>query len=229
MIRCSHCGYKNNNAFLCGGCGNELNIEEQIDIRKRPEGSVNFLNEVVDSIDRIFPAVDDIKPLQAGRVSISMTEMAKESGMLVIDNERWRPIEAETAFRAFLADMFLIIGLSIGTAALSLLLMGTTMFMAVKIYFVVYFFVSFLVWFLFPYLFESSPMALVLYDLTIIKGVVMRMKGDTASFMMLWIMSLLYSFLPVFVIEYIVFLASSEKFQPFIFQLMTIKYIQKTD
>ncbi|HSW61418.1 MAG TPA: hypothetical protein VLJ60_11495, partial [bacterium] len=54
MISCSHCGFENNNYFFCAGCGKTLTVRKKNVFSRLPESSTRFLEEVVNTIEKVF-------------------------------------------------------------------------------------------------------------------------------------------------------------------------------
>ncbi len=224
MTRCHSCGAISNNRFYCRGCGRSLEAVQVCPAAERKR-EVNFLNEVVKTIETVYPEERRTEKIRVQQPSVDMAKLVDSSSIFIVDSERCRRVEGEDNYRAMLLDMGVTVAVPMLFSIGASFILGCSAAMGLKIYFVSYFLVSFLMWFVFPFIFESSPMALIMRDYTLIKGAVGRLKGDLLVMLILWITSLLYSFLPLLLFEYAVSLLYGKHYFPFMFQVAGVKYV----
>ena len=165
MIRCHACGAKNNNHSYCRGCGRSLaNQPSPSPIERRQK--VNFLNEVVKTIETVYPKETQVEKPLIKQPSVAMTRLVDPSAIFIVDNERCHKVEGIKNYKAMAMDMGVTTTVPLTFSIGSTILLKGSAVMGLKIYFVSYFLVSFLIWFVFPYIFESSPMALIFKNYT---------------------------------------------------------------
>jgi len=229
MTKCLNCGCSNLNSHYCQGCGEALTKEKSF-VSSTPSASVSFLDEVIGTIENIFPEEEKEEDTYVAQPVFDIAQIVNDQGIHIIDDQRWKNADIKECFFAFSIDMTITILFSAFSAVLALFIANFSILMSIKIYFVIYALLSFVSWFLFPFVLESSPYALSYYNLTIVKGAVKRIKKEYSTFLILWILSLIYAFFPVLIIESVTFLLRKKnRSMPFIFQLIGIKYMKRMD
>jgi len=227
MIKCSHCDYLNNNYNFCAGCGKEIHIKKKSAFAKLPEGSRRFIDEVVRTIDKVFYPDETIHTtLDMNTQIINMSEISMESGIFIIDDSQWKEADKKAKLNSFFGEISLAYILSLVLSGIGFMLGSSNPEMIFKLFFVCYIFVSFLLWFIFPYLAGTTVTAFAGYRCALFVDRKMSVRGRTTVLLTLSIFMFLHSFLPFFLIEYL--LASKIKsYVPVAFKITGIDYLQK--
>lgn len=229
MIRtCKYCGYINNNYFICSGCGRELRQAKKEKFEKLPESSTIFLNEVKKSIDKVFSQKGGMTPsIEFNSSGLSISDISKESGILLIDNSQWHETDSGTKKTCFYGEILTtyILSLFLSLTAAFAISAGVTIFL--KLFFASYILIAILLWFIFPFMFGVTAFAFVSHGCGLFKDSANSVKNSTVTLLVLFVMVMFYSFLPVFLIEY--FLASKfSSYIPVAMKVAGVDYLMKT-
>jgi len=227
MNRCLNCGSTNNNDCYCKRCGRDIEKAAAVSSLKENKLSINFLNEVINTIEKVFPDQPVTGRDNASVKAINMETFLTNENEFVIDSERWTGVVPSKIFAMFFIEILIILLFSSVSSLLIYKFLDLSIILSVKTYFVIYFITSFLSWVLFPFVTESSPLSSSFTEMILIKGAVKRVKNDFATFFLLWILSFLYSFFPLLFLEGAIFLLFGRNFSPLMFQLAGIKYLQR--
>lgn len=228
MISCPHCGYDNNNYFFCAGCGRSIPQAKQSKIFSRlPESSTRFLEEVVNTIEKVFYVDNSIHTtLDMNTQIINMSEISKESGIFIIDDAQWKDVEGkiklscffgETALAYILSFVLSIIGVVLGSAGLE---------MTFKLFFTCYILVSFLQWFIFPYMSGSTVVAFAGHRCGLFVDRKFSVRGRPGLLLILALFMSLHSFFPFFLFEYLL-AAKIKSYVPLALKITGIDYLKK--
>lgn len=224
---CSHCGFYNTNYRYCGGCGRKLTEKVEKKFSKLPEGSTVFISEVVNTIERVFRSQEVVTPrLENTDRGISFSEIGKESGILYIDGDQWKEPERKEKRSAFFGDIAL-------TYILSSLLVGGAFYLIpfgpalmIKIFYACYIFITMFLWFIFPLVTGSTPISFIVADLSFFRDK-KPLRGKFFTLFTLSILMMLYSFFPLFIIEYLL-MSLMKDYMPLVPKAMGIRYLKKT-
>ena len=228
MIKvCGHCGFHNTNYRYCGGCGRKLIDKAEKTFTKLPEGSTVFVNEVVNTIERVFRSQEIVTPsLENSEPGISFTEIGKESGILYIDGDQWIKPEGNEKRTAFFGDVVLTYFLSAILAASAFYLVPMSMVLTVKIFYACYIFITTFLWFIFPLVTGSTAVSFISGNLAFFKEN-KPVKGKFFTLLTLSILIILYAFFPLFFIEYLL-MSFMKDYIPLALKVTGIGYLKKT-
>lgn len=224
---CTHCGFHNTNYRYCGGCGRKLTEKIEKKFSKLPEGSTVFINEVVNTIERVFSSQEVVTPsFENSEPGISLSEIGKESGILYIDKNQWVKPDSKEKRASFFSDVGLIYVLCGLVVAGAFYLIPMTPVLGVKIFYACYIFTTLFFWLLFPLATGSTPVSFATSDLAIFKEN-KAVKGKFFTLLSLSILIVLYSFVPLFFIEYLL-MTIIKGYMPLALKVSGISYLKKT-
>lgn len=226
-IRCNHCEFENNNYKYCSACGRELVLKKRNSFVKLPEGSAKFLVEVVNTIERVFYPEDITAPnIEIKNSAISMTEIARESGIFIIDNNQWKDVDKKTKTSCFYAEISITYILSLILAGIGFFAGSTGIDMTLKMFFTCFIFISFLLWFIFPYIAGSTVFAFSKFRCGLFVEKKQSVSGKPLLLLILFMFVMVYSFLPFFLFEYML---SSKlgNYTPAALKITGIDYLEK--
>ena len=225
-VTCRHCGYINNNHFFCSGCGRELKFESKPEFEKLPENSTIFLNEVKKTIDRLFHEETAIQSLEVTKVGLSISDIARESGVMIIDGGQWKEPDRKVRISCFYADISLTYILSLALSILAAVVGSAGSEILMKMFFSSYIFCAFMLWFIFPFISGLTAFSFIGYRCGIFKDGQVSVRGNVTALMMLFVVVVFYSFPPFFLIEYIV-ATRFEKYVPAAQKAAGVDYLLK--
>jgi|GEM_PF-2907450 len=224
---CRHCGFHNTNDRYCGGCGRKLVDEVQKKFAKLPEGSTVFISEVINTIERVFRSQEIVTPsLENSQPGISFSEIAKESGILYIDGDQWVKPKGHEKRTAFFGDVVLTYFLSMILAVAVFYVIPMNTILAIKIFYACYIFITILLWFIFPLVTGSAAVSLISGDLSFFKDS-RSVRGKFFTLLVLALFMVLYSFFPLFLIEYLT-MSLMKDYMPLALKVAGISYLKKT-
>lgn len=226
MMKCSHCDYVNTNYSFCAGCGRELALKEKAPFVKLPDSSTKFLTEVIKTIEKIFSPDEMMNAtLDMDTQMINMSDISKESGIFIIDDSQWKEVDAKVRLNSFFGETAVAYILSLILVLTGAILGPSGAEMTFKLFFTCYIFVSFLQWFIFPYLTGSTVTAFAGYRCSLFVDKKLSVRGKAGLLLILSIFMVLYSFVPFFLIEYVV--ASKIKcYVPVALKITGIDYLE---
>jgi len=160
----------NESSFVCLGCGRTVEIESEQKKDAFLDKKIDFMSEVIGIIDNTYPKEGIVSSEVSDSLSIDVSKIAFEEGIMIIEGEKYRDVEEISAYRAFLGDILCSVLFPLVFALGFDFIIHVDLIALIKVYFVAYFIVSFFIWFLFPLLAESSPAAFLFHDFIIIKG-----------------------------------------------------------
>ncbi len=226
---CDHCGFHNTNLRYCGGCGRKLAEKIEKKFSKLPEGSTVFINEVVNTIERVFRSQEIVTPILENSetvVSVSFSEIGKESGILYIDGDQWIKPDKHDKRSAFFGDIALTYLLSAILVAVAFYLIPVKPMLAIKIFYSCYIFITLFLWLIFPLVTGSTAVSFISEGLSFFKEN-RTVKGKFFTLLTLSILMMLYSFFPLFFLEYLL-MSLMKDYMPLALKVSGISYLKKT-
>ena len=103
MTTCPHCKSENNNFYYCRGCGRKIPLSPKPEKRKESSSS-DFIEEVIDIIESKFISSDFTMTNIANMGSISLDEISKEEGIILLGNEQWQEIPRRQQCACFFGE-----------------------------------------------------------------------------------------------------------------------------
>jgi hypothetical protein len=226
MISCSHCGFENNNYFFCAGCGKTLTVRKKNVFSRLPESSTRFLEEVVNTIEKVFYVDNSIHTtLDMNTQIINMSEISKESGIFIIDDSQWKDVEGKIKLSCFFGETALAYILSFILSVIGIFLGSAGFEMTFKLFFTCYILVSFLQWFIVPYLTGSTVVAFAGHRCGLFVDRKSSVRGRPGLLLMLSLFMSLHSLIPFFLIEYLL-AAKIKSYVPVALKITGIDYLK---
>jgi len=227
MISCPHCGFENNNYFFCAGCGRGIPVKKKSVFTKLPESSTRFLEEAVNTIERVFYTDNSIHTtLDMNTQLINMSEISKESGIFIIDDAQWKDVEGKIKLSCFFGETALAYILSFVLSLIGVMLGSAGIEMTFKLFFTCYILVSFLQWFIFPYISGSTVVAFAGHRCGLFVDRKFSVRGRPGLLLILSLFMFLHSFVPFFLIEYLL-AAKIKSYVPVALKITGIDYLKK--
>ncbi len=230
MPVCSHCGLENNNKYFCKGCGHEI-LEKTVCVPVLPETNINFLDEVIDTLEETFPPVSE---KQADFVtqtpSMKIDDFISSEGTVMVENSYMLPISKKESFFAVFSENVMIMLFSVLFATAVKFIFPANLILLTKVYFLSFALIGFLSWVVFPFLVGAPPLSMTFKRFFIIKGVTETIKGDLTTSLLLWLTSFLfYSSLFGIFLEIIVFFSKGQKSESAMFYVTSVKYMKRKE
>ena len=227
MINCPHCGYDNNNYFFCAGCGRSIPVKKKSVFNKLPESSTKFLEEAVNTIERVFYIDNSIHTtLDMNTQIINMSEISKESGIFIIDDAQWKDVEGKVKLACFFGETALAYILSLILSLIGVFIGSIGLEMTFKLFFTCYILVSFLQWFIVPYLTGSTVVAFAGHRCGLFIERKFSVRDHPAVLLIMALFMSLHSFVPFFLIEYLL-AAKIKSYVPVALKITGIDYLRK--
>jgi hypothetical protein len=227
-MKCVHCCYENNNFLFCGGCGRPLLKKAGEKFSKLPEESTKFLDEVINTIERSFYSEEIVQnTLDVKTNIINISDISKESGILIIDRYQWKETEKRTKIASFYSELVL-------SYFLSSIMTGVVFFtglsgieITIKLFVVCFFLVSFLQWFIIPFIAGSTVIAFSNYNCGLFADLNKSVRGKSSTLFILFIFMSLYLFIPFTIID-LVLTRYIKSYIPAALKIAGVDYLEKT-
>jgi len=227
-MKCVHCSYENNNFSFCEGCGRPLLKRAGEKFSKLPEESTKFLDEVINTIERSFFSEEIVQNTLDVKTSIiNISDISRESGILIIDRSQWKETEKKKKSASFYGEIIL-------SYFLSLIMSGITFFaglsgieILVKLFVTCFFLVSFLQWFIIPFLTGSTVIAFSNYKCGLFIDKYVSVRGKSSVLFILFIFMSLYLFIPFTIID-LVMARYIKSYIPAALKIAGVDYLEKT-
>jgi hypothetical protein len=226
-MKCVHCTLDNNNYRFCEGCGRPLVFVKKEKCKELPDYSTKFLDEAVRAVESIFCA----QGVQTANIDINSTalnlhEIAKDNGILIIDNMQWEKMKNESKKKVFFNDNLLCILFCTIFVTGSMAVSSFSFLSLIKFWISGYIFISFFLWVIFPFLTGATVSTLSLFRAGLFSDN-KSLKGNLSSLIILFIFIQLYIFPPILLIEYIAFI-KNPGYVPFIIRISGIDFLMRT-
>ena len=226
MTLCPHCKSENNNFYYCKGCGRKFVIAEKKSEKK--EGtSTDFISEVIDIIEKKSNPSSFYETVRSNTMEISLEEMSKDEGILLIDGEQWTEISSKRRNSCFLGEIFFIYILSAMVSMTAYIAGANEIAMIFQTYASAFLLFSFVAWFLVPYFSGFSPIASVIYHCSMFNLKNKSVKNMASNLFSMFI----FSAIPyIFVLPFLYSALRSkfsENYLPLSFSSSEINYLEK--
>ena len=226
MTVCPHCKSTNNNFYYCRGCGRKLVQKSDRSIHEE-KPKMDFIGEVIDIIEKNSDTTGIKNIVGCNTLEISLEEISKEEGILLIDGGQWKEIPQKRQNSCFFSETVFLYTLS-AIITMSGYIAGADAFeMLCQLYASVFLLLSFLTWFLIPCFTGLSPVSSVLYGCSMFMQTNKTVKNRVSNLFTLFLFSSVPS---LFVFPFFIALirsAVSQKYKPAAFSISEIKYLEK--
>lgn len=228
MTVCPHCKSTNNNFYYCRGCGRKLVAKNAKSLHEEKRSS-DFIGEVISIIEKKSDVTGIKKIVGCNTLEISLEEISKEEGILLIDGGQWKDIPQKRQNSCFFSEIVFIYLLS-AIITMSGYIAGANAFeMLCQLYASVFLLLSLLTWFLIPCLTGFSPVSSILYGCSMFSQTNKTVKNKVYNlFIMFLFSSIPYLFVFPFLFSMIMS-AFSQKYRPIAFSISEIKYLAKVN
>ena len=226
MTTCPHCKSENNNFYYCRGCGRKIPLTSKPEERKK-SSSFNFIEEVIDIIESKFISSDFTMTNIANMGSISLDEISKEEGIILLGNEQWQEISRKQQNSCFFSEIISIYIMSSIITMIGFIAGANDIKMIFQLYASAFLLLSFTELFLVPYFSGFSLVSSLLYNCSMFTYDDENMKNKTQN---LLIMFLFASIPCIFVVPFLYSLLKSkfsENHIPLALSISEIKYLKK--
>ena len=206
MTTCPHCKSENNNFYYCKGCGRKIPPVSKPEERKKSSSS-DFIEEVIDIIESKFLSSDVTVTTISHIGSISLDEISKEEGIILLGNEQWQEIPRRQQCACFFGEIVSIYMMSAIITMIGFIAGANDFRMVFQLYASAFLLLSFTEWFLVPYFSGFSLVSLLLYNCSMFTYGDENMKNKTQN---LLTMFLLASIPSMFVVPFLYSLLKSK-------------------
>ena len=226
MTICPHCKSENNNFYYCRGCGRKIPFISKQEKRNESSSS-DFIEEVIDIIESKFISSDFTMTNIANMGSISLDEISKEEGIILLGNEQWQEIPRRQQCACFFGGMVSIYLMSAIITMIGFIAGANDVKMVFQLYASAFLLLSFTEWFLVPYFSGFSLVSSLLYNCSMFTYRDENMKNKTQNLLMMF----LFASIPgIFVVPFLYSLLKSklsENYIPLALSISEIKYLKK--
>jgi len=228
MTTCPHCKTLNNNFYYCKGCGRKIPHSLKPQTRKESSKS-DFTEEVIDIIERSLLTSDVTMTNISNIGGISLDEISKEEGILLVGNEQWRDISHKQQCACFFGEIVCIYLISAIITMIGFIAGANNIEMIFQLYASVFLVLSLIIWFIVPYFSGFSLVSSLLYNCSMFTCDDENMKNKPKNLFMMF----LFSSVPyIFVVPFFYSLLKSrlsEDYRPIAFSISGIKYLEKIE
>ena len=226
MTLCPHCKSENNNFYYCKGCGRKL-----VFTRKKSERengvSTDFISEVINIIDEKSNPKSFYDAVRSNTMEISLEEISKDEGILLIDEEQWKNIPQKQQNSCFFGEIIFLYMLSAVITMVGYIAGADETGMILQLYASVFLLFSFIAWFLIPYFCGLSPMSSIMYHCSMFLLTDKSVKNKASNLFVMF----LFSAIPyIFIFPFFYSLLKSKfsgSYRPLSFSISEIKYLEK--
>jgi len=225
MTTCPHCKSENNNFYYCHGCGRRIPFSSKPKERKKSSSS-DFIEEVIDIIESKF--ISDVTVTTIANIgTISLDEISKEEGIILVGNDQWQEIPRKQQCACFFGEIFCISMISAIITMIGFIAGANDAKMVFQLYASAFLLLSFTEWFLVPYFSGFSLVSSLLYNCSMFTYGDENMKNKTKNLLMIF----LFASIPcIFVVPFLYSLLKSrfsESYIPLALSISEIKYLKK--
>ena len=227
MTVCPHCKSESNNFYYCKGCGRKISGTSKPQIKSESH-TPKFIEEVIDIIEQNFVYSDTSFVRIPGTERISLGEISKEEGILIIDGKQWQEIRPKQQCGCFFGELISIYIFSAIITMVGFIAGANGIEMIFQLYASVFLTLSLIVWFIVPYFTGFSPVSSVLYNCSLFTSKDESVRNRAFD---LFTMFLFASIPSIFVFPFFYALLKSrfsENYRPLAFSISEIKYLEKT-
>lgn len=228
MTVCPHCKSTNNNFYYCRGCGRKIAVNSKPSVRKE-SSSPRFIEEVIDIIERNFDYSDITISAPASTFGISLDEISRDEGILLIGNGQWKEISSKQQSACFFGEILCIYIISAIITMVGFIAGADGAEMIFQLYSSVFLVLSLIVWFIVPYFSGFSPIASILYNCSMFTSDNESVGNKAKNLFTMF----LFSSIPyLFVLPFFYSLLKSrfsENYTPLAFSSSEIKYLEKAE
>jgi len=226
MTVCPHCKSTNNNSYYCRGCGRKLVRKSAASLHEE-NPKMDFIGEVIDIIEKNSDTTGIKNIVGCNTLEISLEEISKEEGILLIDGGQWKEIPQKRQNSCFFSETVFIYLLS-AIITMSGYIAGANAFeMLCQLYASVFLLLSFLTWFLIPCFTGISPVSSVLYGCSMFMQTNKTVKNRASNLFTLFLFASVPS---LFILPFLISMirsAVSEKYRPVALSSSEIRYLAK--
>lgn len=226
MTLCPHCKSENNNYYYCKGCGRKF-FPVRTKSEKEKGTGTDFIDEVIDIIEKKSNSTSFYDAVGSNTLEISLEDISKDEGILLIDGEQWKDIPQKQQNGCFFSEIIFLYMLSAVITMVGYIAGADETGMIFQLYASVFLLFSFIVWFLIPYFGGLSPMSSVMYHCSMFRLTNKSVKSRASN---LFSMFLFASIPYIFVFPFFYSLLKSkfsENYRPLSLSISEIKYLEK--
>lgn len=226
MTVCPHCKSTNNNFYYCRGCGRKL-VSENVKSFHEEKPDFDFVGEVIDIIERNSDTTGIKNIVGFNTPEISLEEISKEEGILLIDGGQWKDIPQKKQNSCFFSEIVFIYMLSAIITMSGYIAGADALEMLCQLYASVFLLLSFLTWFLIPCFTGFSPVSSVLYRTSLFMKANKTVKNRVYNLFMLFLFASVPSLFMIPFLYSLIRSKFSKEYKPVAFSISEIKYLEK--
>ena len=226
MTVCPHCKSTNNNFYYCRGCGRKF-VSQNVKSSHEDRQSSDFISEVINIIEKKSDVTGIKKIVGYNTLEISLEEISKEEGILLIDGGQWKEIPQQRQNSCFFSETVSVYILSAIITMSGYIAGADALEMICQLYASVFLLLSFMTWFLIPCFAGLSPVSSILYGCSMFTKTNKTVKNKPSELFTMFLFSAIpYLFILPFFLS-LILSAFSKEYKPAAFSTSEIRYLQK--
>ena len=188
MTTCPHCKSENNNFYYCKGCGRKIPLTSKPKNRTESSSS-DFIEEVIDIIESKFISSDVTVTTISNFGSISLDEISKEEGIILLGNEQWQEIPRRKQCSCFFCEIATLYAISAIITLIGYNAGANNFKMVLQFYASAFLLLSFIELFLVPYFSGFSLASLLVYKSSMFTYSDENMKNKTQNLLTFFLLA----------------------------------------